>query len=671
MRSDDDVPVRLNVLGRFELLSPKGEPAPLPGQKDRALLAYLGVEPGHHSRENLATLLWGSSDDRHARDSLKHALARIQRALSIIGGAGALEVGREAVRLDPAIVRTDARQLVDSLDTQDIAALRRASILYHGDLLDSLRIQSEPFYEWLLIERQRLRGAATTVLTRLLGSAEPGPVDDGQSDAARRLLSIDPAHEPACRTLMRFHDERGQAPQALQCFEALRDHLERAFATVPDRETVALRDAIRHRRQVGQTVRVSQPPPSGRHHAWTERPAVAVLPFANLSADPEQAYFCDGITDDIITDLSRFRSLLVIARQSSFSFDRRSTPLDRIARELDVSFIVEGSIRRVHDRVRVVAKLVEAASGMQLWADRFDRDLVDILMVQDEIARAVAAAVSGRIDMAARQTVSRLSPASLKSYELVLRSRFLLSEYTRPRNAEALACAEKALELDPANSRAYAHAAWCSFYDYMAGWVQDGNEALGKSLAYAEQAVWADDTDSFAHTMLGIASWFTRHFDKAEAELSLAVHLNPNDFLARRFYGLFRAATGDPTTGLNQIELGRRLNPFDTRWVPWNTGIVLFTARRYDEAIAALRRVHQPVNEVRGWLAASLAMAGRTDEARATLQHFLEIARTDMARFPGTRLRDWQAYWHAAFEFKDDAEFEHLFSALSKAGLED
>ena len=141
--------------------------------------------------------------------------------------------------------------------------------------------------------------------------------------------------------------------------------------------------------------------------------------------------------------------------------------------------------------------------------------------------------------------------------------------------------------------------------------------------------------------------------------------------MARRYYGMFLAATGEPEAAIEQIDLGKRQNPFDTRWVPWDRGIVCFTAHRYDEAIATLRQARDPINEVRGWLAASYAHAGRLQEARATLEEFLRVAEFDMAVFPGRRLKDWEPYWHGAFEYQDQKDFDHLFDALRKAGLPD
>jgi adenylate cyclase len=403
--------------------------------------------------------------------------------------------------------------------------------------------------------------------------------------------------------------------------------------------------------------------------ALPDKPSIAVLPFLNMSGDPDQEYFADGITEDIITELSRFHSLFVIAHNSSFAFKRKPTKVQDIARELGVAYVVEGSVRRAVDRVRITAQLVDAGTGNHLWAERYDRNMLDIFALQDEVARSVASTVSGRVEAAGRERVERLSPTALRAYDLVLRAKALTLKYTRADNEQAIACAERAMELDPNSARAYAHSAWCHFYNYMACWTADRENALAKSYQLAQRAVVLDETDSFPRSVLGIVHIFRREYDEALSETEKAVDLNPNDPVARRYYGMILAATGRPDAGIEQIDLGKRLNPFDTRWVPWDRGIACFTARRYDEAIAALRQARDPINEVRGWLAASYAQAGRLQEARAMLEEFLRVAESDMAAFPGRRLKNWESYWHGAFEYQDQKDFDHLFGALRKAGM--
>jgi adenylate cyclase len=269
---------------------------------------------------------------------------------------------------------------------------------------------------------------------------------------------------------------------------------------------------------------IRKPPP------LTDKPSIAVLPFQNMSGDPEQQYFSDGITQDIITELSRFHTLLVIGG--------KSLNTQEIARELGVGYVVEGSVRRVADRVRITAQLVHGSTGNHLWAERYDRDMRDIFALQDEVARSVASAVSGRVEAAGRDLAVRLSPAALQAYDLVLRAKALTLKYTSTDNAQAVACAERALEIDPTSARACAQAAWCHFYNYMACWTADREHALAKAYELAQRAVVLDETDSFGHCNLGLVHWFRREYEEARAETERAVDLNPNDYDTRRRYGL-------------------------------------------------------------------------------------------------------------------------------------
>ena len=454
-------------------------------------------------------------------------------------------------------------------------------------------------------------------MNRLIEESTKAGLPDAAADAARLLLERDPLQEKACRWLMQFHAGQGQTVQALKLYDGLRARLRQQLAVAPEPVTTRLYDEIRQRRVAAAAPIDEARATKGEQFATqtgatsSEKPSIAVLPFDNLGGDPDQQYFSDGITDDIITELSRFRSLLVIARQSSFAFRGKPIKVQDIARELGVAYTVDGSVRRAGDRVRVNAQLVDAATGNQLWAERYDRELVDIFSVQDEVARSVAAAVSGRVEAASRDRAGRLSPAALRAYDLILQAKAFTMNHRRADNAQALACVERALDLDPTSARAAAHSAWCHFYDYMACWRENPRASLDRSYELARRAVLLDETDSFAHGVLGIAHLFRREYEEARLEMLESLALDPSDFLARRFYAMFLAATGKAEEDIEHIALGRRLNPFDTRWVPWNMGIIYFSARRYEEAVAALRQVHNPINEVRGWLAASCAHAGK------------------------------------------------------------
>jgi TolB-like protein len=391
-----------------------------------------------------------------------------------------------------------------------------------------------------------------------------------------------------------------------------------------------------------------------------------------MSGDAEQQYFSDGITEDIITELSRFRTLFVIARNSSFQYRDKAIDVKRVGRELGVQYVVEGSVRRVGSRVRITAQLIDAKTGNHLWAQRYDRDMEDIFAVQEEVAQSVAATVSGRVEAAGRDQALRLSSSALKAYDLVLRAKALMLTYTKANNEQARVCAENAVALDPSNARAYAQLAWCQWLNCMACWTEDREEALAKAYEFAQRAVDLDESDSFTRWQLGLVHLFRREYDEARLELEKAIEMNPNDSEARGIYGLFLSAVGKADVAIEQFDIAKRHNPFDFTWTPWVKGIAYFTAHRYEEAIAVLKEVRDPIiNEVRGWLLASYAHAGLLTEARAMLEEFLRVAEHDMAVFPGRRLKNWESYWHGAMEYRDQKDFDHLFAALRKAGFPD
>jgi adenylate cyclase len=466
---------------------------------------------------------------------------------------------------------------------------------------------------------------------------------------------------------MQVHADEGQTAQALRLYDGLWDRLHRELGVRPEPATVALHDQIRRRRPAALEVPA---PDDGEASPAPAKPSIAVLPFVNLSGDPEQEYFSDGITEDIITELSRFRTLLVIARNSSFQYRGGNVDVVRIGRELGVRYLAEGSVRRLGDRVRISAQLIDAHSGSHLWAEHYDRDAAEILLVQDDIIRAIATTLGHRVEAAGRERALRLSSDGLSAYDLVLRSEALLLRFTKADNAEAQRLAEKAVELDPRSALAHAQLGWTHCMDYIASWVADRARALETAYALAQRAVLLNEADCRARWLLGNVQVYRREYDEARGQLLTAIALNPNDVEARGIYGFYLMAVGEVDAAIEQFDMAKRTNPFEFNWVTWYRGIALFTGRRYDEAIAVLKQVHNPNNEVRCCLAVSYAGAGRLPEARAMLAEFLAVAQRDMERFPGHRLADWEPHLHGLIEYRDPRDFEHLFAALRAAGMQ-
>jgi len=455
-----------------------------------------------------------------------------------------------------------------------------------------------------------------------------------------------------------------------------------AFDAVDGKLALAFEDAGKQQvKNIAKPVRIYRLATGGRQASLTERrtdplplpdkPSIAVLPFDNMSGDPEQEYFSDGITEDIITELSRFRSLFVIARNSSFHYKGQSPKVQDVGRELGVGYVVEGSVRKAGNRVRVTAQLIETTTGNHIWAERWDRELKDIFDVQDELVRTIVSTVGGRIDAISKASATRKSVAHLRAYDFYLRAAAAEDGNTKEDYQRARQYLERAIELDPGLAIAHHHLSLVNFIEWMAHWADDRDMVFAAALSAANTAVTIDDTDSRIHAQLGSLHHFRRSFDEAGQDFEKALRLNPNDCKAIALYGNYLAAIGKPEDAIEQFDQAIRLNPIEPSWIRWIRGIACFTAKRYDEAIADLRSIKRPINEVRGWLAASYAGAGRLAEARATLEEFLQIAEDDMVVFPGRRLAAWDDYWHGAMQYRDNADFEHLYDALRKAGLED
>ena len=447
-------------------------------------------------------------------------------------------------------------------------------------------------------------------------------------------------------------------------YDQVKNKVKVAFDDLGAQNLKNIAEPVRAYRVTGTPVVTITPP-----KATTDKPSIAVLPFTNMSGDAEQQYFSDGITEDIITELSRFRSLFVIARNSSFQFRNRVIDMKRIGRELGVQYLVEGSIRRSGERLRVTAQLVEADTGNQIWAERYDRDAHDIFAVQDELAHAVAATVGGRIDMAGRERSARLSPAGLKAYDLHLRAKACYLTFTKSGNEQARILAQEAMAIDPMNALIKAYYSQYCYMDYNFDWVADLDRALKTALEFAKQAVTLDDADSTARWILSLAHLLMRNYEDARVHIEKAIELNANDTEARAVYGLFLTWIGEPEKALEQFEIAKRHNPFDISWLPWVKGIAYFTARRYGEAIDSFNQIHDPNHEINYWLAASYAHAGRAAEARAKLQEFLRLAERDMAHFPGQNPQQWMNYLHRPNPYMDRRDLDHLCDGLRKAGL--
>jgi adenylate cyclase len=448
-------------------------------------------------------------------------------------------------------------------------------------------------------------------------------------------------------------------------YRQVRGKLEAEFEDLGERELKNVAEPIRVYRVVTAGSMATAQSTWADALPLPDKPSIAVLPFTNMSGDPEQEYFSDGVTEDIITELSRFRSLFVIARNSSFYYKGQSPKVQQVGGELGVRYVVEGSVRKAGNRVRITAQLVEAKSGNHLWAERYDRDLEDIFAVQDEITETIAAMISGRLQAEDRRRASQTRHTDPTAYDLVLRAQALYFQISRAANAEARPLLEQAIDLDPGNARAHLLLAAIHHMDCLQGWSHAPQRSLDRALELGQRAIALDDADSLAHAQLGEILVAHQRFPEARRHLEKALVLNPNDVEARAIYG---GCIGGER-GLEAVNFAERLDPCSFVWIPWIKGTVLFELKRYDEAIAALSQIDSRIISALGWLAASLAHAGRLEEAKRTLQAFLTKAKMDFAIFPENAAA-WASFWRREGQHRNEEAFEQLREGLRKAGLD-
>ena len=373
-----------------------------------------------------------------------------------------------------------------------------------------------------------------------------------------------------------------------------------------------------------------------------DKPSIAVLPFTNMSGDPEQEYFSDGITEDIITELSRFHSLFVIARNSSFTFKGRAVDIKQVGRELGVHYVAEGSVRRSNNRVRVTAQLVDAHSGAHLWAERFDRELADVFEVQDEVTRHIVTGIAPLLASEFLQLAKRKRPEDMQAYDLYLKAKALIDHAQSTEDLrEGRELCNRAIALDPSFARAHAYKAFSYTVEMWTMDVDDVTEWRKRALPCAEQAVALDAMDGVSHRALAEVAFLLRQYDRSLSHMTRAVALNPNDADVLVMSSWIHAAQGDLQLGLRHMEMALERNPSNPPWYHWVRGGLLYLAEQYEDALAALTLYGQPNADVHGWRAATLVQLGRIDEARTEMRALLSLRPKLTARKLGNDL-DYQ-----------------------------
>ena len=382
-----------------------------------------------------------------------------------------------------------------------------------------------------------------------------------------------------------------------------------------------------------------------------------------MSGDPEQEYFADGISEDIITELSRFHSLFVIARNSTFTYRGQAIDVRKVAKDLDVRYVLEGSVRRAGQKIRVTAQLVDATSARHVWADRYDRDLVDLFAVQDEITRAIIGAIAPGIVMAEIQHSQSKTAGELDTWDRIMRAHWHIRRFTRDDFREARRLIEELLRHEPKNAVALGDLAFSLHFAVIFGWVDSPAAEMTRMGELAQRAVESDDQDAAAHTSLAIHELFMGRHDDALRRLARAIELNPNSSFAHGYVGVVHAFGGEADRALESVQEAMRLSPRDLLVVIWRVveGWAHLSAARFDRAAESARLAiawNASFADAHAILASALGHAGRLDEARSALGDALR-------HLPGLTLRDPRL----RRPFRREADRERFLDGLRKAGL--
>jgi adenylate cyclase len=392
-----------------------------------------------------------------------------------------------------------------------------------------------------------------------------------------------------------------------------------------------------------------------------DKPSIAVLPFDNLSTDPEQEFFADGIAEDVITALSRYPSLFVIARNSSFTYKGRSVDVKQVGHELGVRYVLEGSLRKAGNRIRVTAQLVEAETGNHVWAERYDRDLADIFAVQDEITEAVTIAVAPAIADAELHRAMRKPPGSLDAWAAYQRGLWHLGQYTPDNDALAEKFFQQATDLDPAFSAAYGGVAMAQAQ--AANLHSPGHPETTKSVeVLVRRAIALDGADSEARSLLSNALWGRADYEGAQAEAERALAMTPNLASAHDMLGSILIFSGRAKEGIAALERSIRLDPRDPRLAHRlnRLALALYFTGEYVAAVQVANRAIRSYPDfplAYRWLAAALGQLGRTEEAREALEKAIAISPTSFDMYVRGRVPWMRPEDHA-----------HMLEGLHKAG---
>ena len=745
--SKTEIAIELSLLGGFRARLAAGESLQLPTRKSRGLLAYLAMKPDRpHARETLAALLWGESTETKAHNSLSQAVTALRKALAATSPAP-LTIDAASLTFHSTTAEVDALSFERLAAGSSAEELERAQASYQGELLAGIGIREPAFEEWVDLERARLHALATEASRRLLALLAASGEHLRAVDAANRLLVLDPLDESAHRALMRAYAAQGQLGLAVREYRSCVQMLRRELDVEPAAETTRLHEEILHR-QLGttprtgspraeavalddtvQTVPDDEPPavtptlakaarapgprwlahgavmllasaalaatawfatrdPVPSHDTVADRPSLVVLPFENLSGDPAEEYFTDGMADDLITDLAKISGIFVIARDSAFAFRERPMSPEDIAKELGVRYVLAGSMRRERDRVRINVRLIDTTSGGHVWAERFDGTSEEVFDLQDRIAARIVDALALELLPGETLALERRETTEVEAHDAYLLGLAAYYRHTPEDNARAAEHFERAIAIDRGYSAAYT--ALAKVYARAMVGRQAYADALGifwsegytRARQLLEHAMAESNADFHVlRSWLALGKHQNHH---AIAEAERAHSLNPNDADALEALAEALIFAGRADEGVAFARRAMLRNPTLLGRPLYLLGLAAFADGDARAAVQHIERAiaHAPARraEFSGLLAAALGELGERERGRDAFRDFSAgfLNRPDRAwsvrtlSFTNPRFHTWRridlAWSVYSFPFVSAEVLERLAAGLEAAG---
>lgn len=635
--------ISFTLLGRFAVRSGAGETLVLPTAKVRLLAAYLASMAGQYqARSKLCALFWEDRSAEQARASLRNALAAIRTIL----GDHVLIANRDAVMFDAAFISADIHELELLAKAGSDKVVAETAQRLSAAFLDGFDISAEELTEWIEFERTRCRNLSET----LLASTAERFAEQGDESAAvalaQRLVALDPYRERSHRLLMRLYARQGERSLAIAQFQRCRQLLADELGTEPSPQTIALADELSAKAIGMRDTRSAEKATPAKSlqpaipTAADFRLSIAVLPFLHPAEDADQSFLAEGLAEDLITELSRHKEFLVIARQSSFALGAGPRNAESAAHALDVRYVLTGNLRRRFDDLSLGVQLIDAATHRTVWAERYARKIEEMFAIQDEILGRIIAAVDAEVRSSERERAARKLPDTMDAWELFHRGLWHAYNFAIDEVEMAEGFFRQATELQPLFGLAHAGLAQAALVRIIWQMSDDIPATLEWGLVHARRAVALDGAHPFPHVVLGRLLTCQGDLALAHDHLRIAADLNPS--YAHAYYALAQVHiwAGQPADALPHIDRAIRLSPRDPLISMFLTvrSFCLFLLGRLTEAEASARAAI--VRQAReSWsrlgLAATLVESGRIDEAAAavteakTLMPNLSIASVD------------------------------------------